>query len=425
VPDSPKRSYPIALLIGLAIGLVGSVIPAVVGIWSGRSIRWQLLELGTSGAAYLLSIFALFDLSRRLTGQARAATRIAASLFIVGMAWMFLRPLVDVAFGSSEKMMDMWRWGGRVVGLTSCAATIAFTIGSDAWRRAPFAAVIAILASMLTGWIPVVGDKLFEVLYDHRIVYRAFWPMREAVWAACICVMAIPLAKSARPSVPDPRGGAFGFRQAAIAIRVWLVSAIAVGLLGAIMVRSEGTLKVVLVGGPIVMIASMMVCGWGVLGASRSRVDGLPRMLFYFGAGMIAWWAAISAQQVASVYLTLTGGESMFRFEDGLDKWTIVGPLIAAAGMALVGIAISSLARSRSDTVLQTAASVRTALFVILMVISVGLGTQVSSMSFGNTLPLMLAVAATKICALVVLAQLLDLAARALDQAGLPTARVV
>lgn len=420
----PTRPYPIALLLGLVVGVAGTLASAVASIWIEYSPRWQLFDIGCSGLAYLLSIYGLFDLSNRLTGQARSGLRIAASLFLVGMVWMFLRPVVEAWLGASEKMFDVWQWGGRVVGLTAFAGTLAITIAADAWRRLPVAAVFAIIAALLTGWLPVVGEKLMQLLFDHRVVWRAFWPVREAAWAACILVMVLPLARSARPSVPDPLGAASGFRLAAAGLKVWLVGAIVIAGMSIVMTKSPGTQKLILIGGPCLAIVALVLCGWGMLGGARARVDGLPRLAFCCGAGMVAWWAALAAQQTASLYASL-GGDS-FRSDDGwLDKWTILGPLVAAAGMALVGTAISSLAQSRGDATFREAASLRTVLFVILMAGSVGLTTQIESASLGTQVALALAAAGTKIGGLIVLAGLFDRAARSLEQAGLPTARVV
>jgi len=437
VPAS-HRNIPLPFFLGLVFGVYGTV--AQVASWTRDAefsdfIRWRLFDQGCNIVELVLVTYALFALANRLTQMERRATQIAAWASTVTLCWIVVAPVLSVWLGDGDHADAIQRWGYRVSGGAVLATTIAISIASKAWVRSPIPAIFAVIACLLSGWLPILGEELGRFMGDHETFAKAFWPGREIVWVLCMLAMVAKLSHDAAEPAPDQRATATGFRRASSALRFRIVAALVVACASMVPMLGIPVPTAVAIGAPAIVILSMIACAWGILDVERGRLPGMPRFRLALGAALVVWWAGVQLQQLVSVYAA-AGTErraSYFSDEAWFTAWSMIGPLVGAFGLMLVGSAITSFAVKRGDEALRLAASTRTMLFVILALAGVGLSILLGQLmgdrlarSGGDTLLLVaLAAAGASLGSLVALAGLCSRAAKAVEQTpGLPTARV-
>ena len=312
--------------------------------------------------------------------------------------------------------------GGAVL-----ATTIAISIASKAWVRSPIPAIFAVIACLLSGWLPILDEKLGRFMGDHETFAKAFWPGREIVWVLCMLAMVAKLSHDAAAPAPDQRATATGFRRASSALTFRIVAAIVV--MGVVPMWKVSVPTAVAVGAPAIVILSMIACAWGILDVERGRLEGMPRFRLGLGAALVVWWAGVQLQQLVSRYAAASTERpaSYFSDEAWFTSWSMIGPLVGVFGLLLVGSAITSFATKRGDEALRQAATTRTILFVVLALTGVGFAVYLGDLTsdrekrFATTV----VTAGASLGSLVALAGLFSRAARSVEQTpGLPTARV-
>ncbi|MDQ3299779.1 MAG: hypothetical protein M3619_24635 [Myxococcota bacterium] len=426
-----KRSLPPALLVGLLVGMLGDLLQLVTGLARNdvfdRSIRWELFWLGLFAAEYLLITVGLFELARRATGQARTLLRVAAGIYAALLVWHSTRPVLDVFYIGSEWIIEVHRYSYVAVGVLSLVVAIVVIVAARGFVRAPAAAFLMIIAVLARGWVPYIGESLHRYLWENQTVGVVYWMVIGMMWTAGLAWLAMLIDGDHAESTTDGAITASGLRLAASALRFRVIVAIVIAVAMVGMVRSAGGLKLAMIGGPAVILASMVVCTLGLLAAVRGALPDLPRWRIVLGATITIWWAGVQLHQLLWLYRSIDGSFGGIRDNaEWLQAWSILGPLAATAGLALAGSAISSYAAARANDELREAASVRTLLFVVLSASGIAITSQLFKASSQNGFILLALIGAgASIAALISLAGLFTRAAETIASGPtLPTARV-
>ncbi len=424
------KRIPAALLAGLVLGVLPEIITLFADLGPhglDSTARWALFSMGSYIAESILVTVGLFDLARRATGTAHRALSAAATLSLIVAVWVVARPLVEIVGGEQRALFTFYRWSFFATGLASLA--IAILLAVAARGRAHLAIALAVLGVLGRGWIPGVTDELHRWLWEHRLAGDAYHLAIAAMWCAGALGLAWEIAYAMPEPGPEPAVAAAGFRRLAGALRFRIVAAIVIAVVGIGLLRSIAASKAVIIGGPLAILACMIVGALGALAVARAAVEGMPRLRIVVGAAITLWWCGVQADQMVWLYRAFdeNGPSGMMANQEMIATWTILGPLLATAGIAMIGSAISAYASARANDELREAASVRTLLFVVLSASAVGIQSQVYKASTRDGfLMLMFVAAAAGIGALVAFAGLATQAASTLDQGGtLPTARVV
>jgi len=431
VADVLKRPIPVAFVVGLVVGLLG-VSLRCLGTPASDELadffRWHLVRGALSMTEDTLFTVGLFVLARRLTGRARAALRLASWLSLAMLAWYAALPLLETVLEREPWANTFHRWSSGVANLVTLALAIAVVIAARGAQRARVATALLLVSVLARGVVPPIVDAIQGYFRNHPDLGMAFWSATSVMWACGLFWLVATIAGDAAAPVPEPRRAARGFRFAAAALRFRLIVAVVVAVMSVGLVRTPSLVELVVIGGPAVAIGTMVAYALGFLGAAHAVVDGLSPYRLALGAAATLWFAAIQLTQLAWTYEAMHQEYSYFReHAELLASLGLAGPLIATAGLGLVGSAISAFAAARGDDDLREAAMVRTLLTVVLFGSSVGIQSQLWKASTPDGRVMLVVVAAgAGIGAIVAMIGLLRAAADALEAGPtLPAARVV
>ncbi len=436
-PAVSLRKVPASIYLALVVGFIGTLAYGLGFLFADgegfdrhvNSERWRLLGQGCWFAEQLMLSLGLLELARRHLGTARVLVETAGWLLLLNLAWSVVRVLLAVGKAGDDTELFVWEWMPRVVGLVTLAAMILLTIGADAWRRVPIAAVAMLLVQATGYWIPIVG-KAIAGWIDDETAGQIYFIAREGLAGVAMLFVAGALAAGGRELAAEPRRAASGFRLAHGALIARLVGGLLI-LVFVIAQTRSGADTLLVLAAPTVTIASMMLVALGLHRVASSAVDGLPRIPLYLAATAGLWWSGIQLEQVTLLYVGLQrelGGSEQIR--RSVELFSTIGPVVLTVGLALAGSAIVAYAKNRGDHPFAQGASGRTVTFVVLSLASIALPSlTVLSKAGGAGLvgPALIVFAAIAgIASLVVLAGLLKQTAGFVETSpGIPAARVV
>ncbi|MGN6109949.1 MAG: hypothetical protein ACTHU0_32890 [Kofleriaceae bacterium] len=424
------RLAPPALLIGTLFGFSGDLAYLFrhlsgEGPWPAR---WSLYSTGAGFVENAMLAYGLAELSRRMEGRARTATRIAAAMFSVMFFWSLVRDAVVMHSGPSTAaaIWDASRIGG---GALYTAAIVLLATASNGWRRAPAIAILGIAALFLRGWLPVIGPALQQALFSDRTVATLVLTAVGPVPGIAIALLAALVVRSTPDPIADRSRFADGLRLAARSIQFRMLGAVVIALVSVSMMKSggPGTMKFVMVVGPAVLLLSMIACASGLHLAAQSRLEGVPVVRLCLGAAATLWWVGVQSYQLTWMYRALTvEGERRFALAV-IEPWSTSGPVIAMGGLVLVGTGIVSFATARGDAALRQSAWTRTLVCVLLFAASIAMQPQLmKATSLSSFLSMLVALTALAVGSLVAISSLFSRAAASLGELpAIPEARVV
>lgn len=437
VTSSPRfafRNVPPVIYVAFALSTVGTIALALAMLLSssnGRARfeslqRWWTLDLGCDAAAAILLALGLFELARRQTGPRRRLVQAGACLGLATLGWLAARPLIALAEPRGDKLSTIYEWLGYGTSLFALAGVVLLAFGADAWRRVPAAAIALVLLGVTAYGIPLLGRAIMKHLGDHEAQRQLYGLGRLGVSIVATAFVAATLAADGRDPAPDPRAAAAGLRLARGVLVFRLVAAILIAMV-MVVGRSPSAAKFVAFAGPAVVVVTMVLFAVGLQRAAAARLDGMPRLLLAIAAALTLWWGAIQLDQLSSVLEILKHSYRSERAMQTLQHFSIIGPIAATIGLALVGTAISTFAARRGDSELRAYAYGRTVTFLVLTLSGVGLQAYLTKATSLSSLLMMVLLAATAtIAGLLVLASLLLRAADAVEaEPGLPPARLV
>jgi hypothetical protein len=221
--------------------------------------------------------------------------------------------------------------------------------------------------------------------------------------------------------VPDRNVATGGLRRMAIAI-VTLAGALGVAMVSAFTHLDEST-QLLVYWVPGVCAVALLAMVWCVLDVERARLPGFGRIRLALGAAMLVWWAAVLAESIVG-YIG-RDNDALRYFYPRDNGWLVVGPVIAMLGLALISSGIAA-GGAAIDAVRRDSLAARNIIAIVLGAFGVLLAVVLLLSEGRNAALLAVLAMGFVIAALVVLASMVALLARAIDELpGLPTARQV
>jgi hypothetical protein len=430
-PAFSFRNLPFSIYLAVGLGFVGSLVFTIAFLMTSgegyeryqASERARIFNLGCQYAQIFLYSCGLFALARRHTGPARSLAVVAAALMLIGLWGPGVNLIISIV--EPREIRDVFDAVGLVELFVMLASSILLTIAADAWRRVPLAAIGLVLLHVTSYAFPVIGKAIGEQMTGQDTV-RIYYVFREALWTVTLLFVASALAAGGRDLAPEPRRAASGFHIAHMSLIIRLVAAISLALM-AFAAQSPGIAKLVLVGGPVIIIGTQIAFAIGILRVDSANLPGMSRVLLAVAAAGLFWFASLQLEQIAYILGKLWDGNLDDDDVDHVKLFSVVGPIVVTIALTLVGLAIAGFATHRGNLQLATSARSRTYAFVALALGGVALQAfMLDSKSLGSAVFVGLLAAAAGIAGLVVLAGLLKSAGEQVDaEPGLPPARVV
>ncbi|MGE0547779.1 MAG: hypothetical protein AB7O24_15975 [Kofleriaceae bacterium] len=440
-PRLSFRTIPPVFHFGLALGLIGPLVVTLASLWVGNDWarhaaldRWYLFQAACDVVWCVLYALGLLALANRTDGRTRAVARAAGYLSLVGLAYLvvpLVTTLVAQSGNRSEHVVTIHTWAGRIIGVTLFIGTMLFTLAADAWRRAPIAAIMLVILHGTSWWVPYIGEAISELFRDDPSdtltgVY-VYGLSRDVVMSAALLVVAAAMAGRGRDLSPDPQAAAHSLRRARGALLFRIGFGISIAMLG-LSTRSETVASFIALTTPLIAIATMVIFTFALHRVVTARLAGMPRTAIVVGVTLLLWQCGVQVRQVIKIALTLWN-DSGFNYISDLQQFSVMGPVAATLGIALIGLAIVTYAGRRGDQALWYSGVQRTIGFVLLSLVSLWLQARIpEAHTQGSALALIIGVAATSILGQVMIAGLLGRAARSIEPAEsgeLPMARVV
>src|SRR5262249_38234938 len=135
-------------------------------------------------------------------------------------------------------------------------------------------------------------------------------------------------------------------------------------------------IKVVTLGGLAINMISFAMVGAGALGVARSAVDGISQYAVIACGAASLWCAAVMLDQVPKYYQVLYGDHGSFGGAEEIQALSVTMPLVATLAGAVFATAIAMYARTRGHQDLATRASGTGVGYLLLMLASVGIQSQ-------------------------------------------------
>ncbi|MGE0867182.1 MAG: hypothetical protein AB7P03_01375 [Kofleriaceae bacterium] len=440
-PTLTRRCFhavPLTIYVALLIGVISQALGAFAWLGVGDDLfshrealrRVNLIATGCYFVSTVMFALGTFELANRSPGRARTVGKVAGWLSLVALA-TFLRPVSELFVDDIESRMSMLQWIGRALGVLGFAAALLFTIAADSWRRAPVASVLLVVVHLTSWWVPYLGEALSDLLGAGSIAtltrYR-FCMLGWSVAEAC-ALLFIASAMAARGCEPtgDFPVAIRGLRLARGALLYRLMFALAIALL-ALSAQSPSGQVILMFAAPIVAIVTMGLFAAGTLRAASARLDGMPRLAVVLGTTLVLLQCGVQLNQVANLAGSVSS-DLRFRDADDLAMFSVLGPVIATLGMAMIGVAIGVFASRRDDEGLWSSAAQRTIGFVLLSLFSIWVQSRLpETRSHSKTIVMLLAAAAANVFSLVSFAGLLGRTANRIAEMvtpEIPAARVV
>ncbi|HEY5934799.1 MAG TPA: hypothetical protein VIU61_09195 [Kofleriaceae bacterium] len=426
------RNLPASIYLAVGLTVIGSVVYSVAFLTSSAEgverfhdvARVRMFNIGCQYAEVFLYSLGVMALARRYTGPARPLAQTAAWLMFISLGIPFSNMVLSIIeprdpAGAADLV-------GMVEGLVQLAATILLTIAADAWRRVLPAAILAILLHVTTYSFPIIGELITDAFAGDHTSLRIYYIFRSLLWGATMLFVAAALAAGGRDQPPEPDRAASGFAIAHVSLIIRLVTAATLAVLG-FAAAGPGVAKLILIGGPLVVIGTQIVLAIGILRVDAAGLPGMPRFRLAVAAAGMFWFSSLQLEQVTVMLSQLWDGDLDRRDLDELQMFSVIGPIVAAISLALIGSAIRTFATTRGNQELANSASSRTFAFVGLALGGIALQAfMFDARTASSLLVVALLAAAAGISALVILAGLLKRAAEQInDEPGIPPARIV
>jgi hypothetical protein len=414
------RAIPPALVAAIAMSLISNAVALCSRVAEGQlPMRAIMIAWGAGVAELVLLSAGLFELSRRLDGAARRCAHAAGAIFAVFLLWRLCRDALVVLDGQSR--VELFHWSLVPHGVLSTAAAALIATAVSGWTRAPVASVVSILVVLGQGWVPWLGDELYDLLRAHPTAEKLYWLVLDLCSTLALIQLIAVGVRDREATLADPVAAASGARIAAVALWLRLGLAIVLALPLLMLLRMPGLPAVIHRVTPLVDIALAVLCAAGLLRLAGSRIEGLPASRLTAGATLVLWWAGIELTRL-SHYADLSRFTGLASQDtELLEGWSIAGPLISVAGLVLAGTSIAAWAEARGALELRQSAVSRTIVLAILSTFSVPLG-----LGSIDSLGLYALISLLSIAGLVAFAGLMSRAAEMLASGPtLPSARVL
>jgi hypothetical protein len=410
----PPRA-PAALMLGLALGLVYTLVSLGLELGHGHEMWMTKAYLANSGIGLCCDLVlagGLFALARNLVGQEALGARLAGGALLgrlaVSVIWTGIR-CWELTRSELDHRLELVSVISQWVTL---ALLLGFAVGlvmaAGGFRRRLALAIPLLVATFAYAAPRTLTGSLFDFL-DAGLTARYLVDLGVNGLTIALALLAV----HGSTEIAAPQLTARGLKQASSAL--WLRVIAAVGLAGLTVLLvgagsrdGEKLLKFALITGQVVNLFALTRFAMGVLATGDSASD-VPRYPFVISGMLTAWSAAVMLMQTPWIFETLYGSHASYASESA-QTFSIVLPLVSAAGVVFAVIGVAGLASRRGLTYISDRAGSRGAAFVALSIATIMLQTlilpSVSSMS--GLVFATLAIAVAGLVALVQMANLLS-----------------
>lgn len=376
---------------------------------------WELANSAMWDMFVVLLAYGLVDLSRRSSGPAAIAARIAGLLFAALLATETAYQVMGMLDSHAAWIFDLeaYTYAG---GLSLAAICLAVA----AWPRARVNAIVGLVVCLLAvppnvvnlyGWLGL-GDRGGIVL----------WMVLGMAHVVGLLVLVVGASDGVETPRPELAMRGFALAAAGLTLRVVAAGVSVVLALAAMSAASFSIMKFALFGGLAVNLVSLGMVGIGALQAARSALDGMPRYAAALAAVGSLWCAGVLLEQLPQLYQLLYGDRG--GGEDRLQALSIAMPIVVTISGAVLAAAIAGLARARNNQELARRAGSAGMGYVVLMLASVGIqSVMVEGAGQGGAVFILFAVAGCALVAQLMLSKVCHLASESVSQEpGLPRA---
>jgi len=357
------------------VALVASVLSLVLSVYVSRMLldsgdgverdwdRYARLVMADAGVTFVIRVMVVAGIvaaAAMATGRARtllllAATALALLVLERVGVWHVLPLLLD----SSERTYKLMTQVDMVAGTVAFVGVILVVVAARSSPVMPAFAVPAVLGAAVQLNLPIAGEALRGVLKGHE------WIGVSVFWLAELCLI-VGLAgltgaiMYGRDAVPEPNVAVLGLKRTERGLLIKAVMPLVLFLAAIAGIRSADTLKLVMLGGLMAMGFAWLMIGAGAITLVRSRLEGLSASRLLIGAGLVMWWAIVYFNQTMNLYSSLFRRSGGPHLDAQAQAWTVMGPIVATAGFALLGWSIATFAKARGDEELVRSAIART-----------------------------------------------------------------
>jgi len=429
---------PVALALSLVLQLASTVFRTAMfaaGELTVMSTSWAVFDGAFDLMMTVLMALGAFELARRVDGRAARAAKAAGITCVIAIVFHVVTIWTRYALMTtdSEHTVALLRVEGYVWAALAIVSTLALVIAAGGVRRARVPAGV-VSAALVAIHLPYVAPETFAGLFDRTTSTLVFGGLRLVLFGGLLVVLAgAPIRTGA--VLEDGTRCETGFRRAAAALYLRVA---ALGALSLVIVLASGArrttgamslVEFVLFAGPVINAVSLALFAHGALQIAARGVRDVSRIAAYLGGLLSLWAAGVVAIQVPwQYYLTYRRDDSSFLRDHAMDVLTTFStaiPIVAAASVVVLLVAILGLARKRGLDVLYATVWMRTIAFVVLVLVAIALQKFVlpEAATLSRFLAASLVASGAGLIALVAGASACQLAAGAVHQdPGLPTA---
>lgn len=423
------RNLPPALLAMFAIELVAIVVLTTYDLTHSITARSDRFDLATSGlwlASDALGMFGALALTRRLTGSAATGMRVIAAAFglslVASVAWdsiWTLRP--EWALDHLRAASD-WSW--FVIKLLPLAGIAISTFSTH-----PRLALLAVVTVLLADSPPPLAHHLWGWLVHGYTGQMLLYQVLRIATLAALAAGLVAIAPEPYPAPPSDAAPGFHAIASGLWLRVIGACTFAGLMLLLVLGKSgEGAVSVLKLATISVAVVNALSFFIVARGALSTLVREMPVSWMTAGAVANLWCLGVTLRQLPWTYKLLYGARD-FGYASDLETraqaLSIIAPLVAVAGIAVIVAAIAVFAANRGLAQLHDEARGKGLGFVMLMIAAVGIQNWLlpDQTSDGSAMFLLLAAAGCSLGATVLMARLCTRAADSLHaETALPTA---
>lgn len=335
--------------------------------------RWWLLIIGTVIVELALAAAGLFELARGSRGTARRLAIGAAAIYAVSVIWTLAREMILLVIDDADAANELFTWAYRTSAVSFIAAAALLAAAVGGWRRTPAAAAIFVAAE-LAGALPYVID----VAGGNPHTFDSLRKLLNLGGGVAMLYMLVVCMRERSPALADAPAAMRGLKLAAKTMWWKLAVAVALFNIGFTLSVDLPYTGLIIRYVSLVGIAAAVVGAAALLRVASSRLDGLPVMRVVLGAAAILWWARVELMQnwlrfaVARVPTFEEADLRLWRLVK-LPPWAIGGPLIAGAGIVMIGTALVAFADAQTNPRLRKQLMIRTLAYGAIVIFTLAM----------------------------------------------------
>jgi hypothetical protein len=428
-----SRKMPTVLVAALALAIAFSVVTLIMQLVHSEPPsyehvdKWRLAKSGQWFMTTIMFAFGCRELSDRIVGRAARATRVAGRLFGVDIALQLVWMIVfTFRLGPQEE----WFYSLESYTFWGISSAISVALFVAAVGRTRGLAIGGLVVCLIARSPQFLRAPVFAGLHLELRGLTIAWEIQSLIHVAGLAMLLVAIAPdeaARRPSI-----AAKGFSDVANGLWLRVIAAVVGALFTLFAIGMKGEsgyqlVKVVTFGGLAINLISFAMVGAGAFGVARSAVDGVSQYATIACGAASLWCAGVMFDQVPKYYQVLYGDHGGIRGSEEIQALSVAMPLVATLAGAVFATAIAMYARTRGNQDLAARANGAGVGYLLLMLASIGLQSQLleQARSQGDAIVVLFAAAGCGLVAQMLLSKVCRRASEAIAaDPELPTARI-